>query len=162
MLFRVLTSPAGYENSGKTGPSQAREMQTLSDRRRFYPDIPDNIIIGDEDNVYDYIMSMPEGPDKDIALAELYNERTDPRYWYGEEEPRKFVRSTSSWVGDINYDPRTRTLSTGGYDVYGVEPEVAAQVLEGNYATGHGSVGRSLINLWRLKGFGKNAGKGVL
>lgn len=162
MLFRVLTG-AGYgHNSGASGNPLARQMQTLSERRMNYPDIPDNILVGDEDDVYDYIMSLPPGPEQEIALAELQRELEKPQYWYGEPKPRQDVVSSSSWVGDIEYDPRTRTLSTGGYDVYGVEPEVAAKVLSGTYSSGNGSVGRSLINLWRLKGFGQNAGKGPL
>lgn len=163
MLFRVLTG-AGYGgNSGAAGNHLAREMQTLSERRLMYPDIPDNVLIGDENNVYDYIMSMPEGPDKEIALAELSNEMSKPQYWYGEDVPRdNTLRSSSSWVSDIDYDPRTRTFKSGNYEVYGVEPEVAAAVLNGTYSSGNGSVGRSLINLWRLKGWGKNSGKGPL
>lgn len=157
MLFRVLTGAGYTHNSGAAGNPLARQMQTLSERRMNYPDIPDNILVGDEDDVYDYIMSMPPGPDREVALLELAQERAKPQYWYGEDQPRDpILRSSSSWVGDIEYDPRTGTLSTGGYDVYGVEPEVAAKVLSGQYSTGNGSVGRSLINLWRLKGHGIN------
>ena len=157
MLFRVLTGAGFGGNSAQSGNAKARDMQTLSERRMNYPNIPDNILVGDEDNVYDYIMSMPPGPDREVALLELAQERAKPQYWYGEDQPRDpILRSSSSWVGDIEYDPRTGTLSTGGYDVYGVTPDIAAKVLNGQYASGNGSVGRSLINLWRLKGHGIN------
>ena len=164
MLFTVLTG-AGSHNTGQTGsPFLAREMQRLSDRRAMLPSIPDAVIQSDEQNLYDYVMSMPEGPAKDIAIEELMQERAKPEYWYGESRPREpTLASSSSWVEDIYYDPKNKLLTMGGrYPVYGVEPDEVAAVLNGNYSTGNGSVGRSLINLWRLKGWGKNMGKGPL
>ena len=157
MLFRVLTGAGYSHNSGASGNPLARQMQTLSERRMNYPDIPDNILIGDEDDVYDYIMSMPPGPDREVALLELARERSKPQYWYGEDTPRDpILRSSSSWVNDIQYNPRTQVLTMDGYSVGGVTPDEAGAVLNGQYSTGNGSVGRSLINLWRLKGTGKN------
>lgn len=158
MLFRVLTG-AGYGgNSGATGLKQARVMQPLSERRSMLPTIPDTVIQGDEQNLYDYVMSMPEGPVKDLAIDELMDERLNPKYWYGDETPRDHsLRSSSSWVGDLNYDPRTGVLQMGKYAVI-ADPDDVTRVLNGNYHT-YGSVGRSLINLWRNQGFGINAGK---
>ena len=159
MLFRVLTG-AGTHNSGQSGNPLAREMQTLSDRQMVLRSLPYDIQQASEDNLYDYVMSMPPGPDREIALLELANERSKPQYWYGNDKPRDpSLRSSSSWVGDIEYDPSTEELSMGGYTVFGVTPKEAAQVLNGNYSTGNGSVGRSLINLWRLKGWGEQQGK---
>lgn len=157
MLFKVLTG--GSYNAGKGGNPRAREMQTVSERKRMLANIPDNIMIGDEDDVYRYVMSLPEGPAKRLAVSELATEREAMPYWYGDEVPRDpTLKSTSSWVHDIQYNPRTKILSMDGYSVGGVEPEVAAAVLNGEYSTGNGSVGRSLINLWRLKGWGANSG----
>lgn len=157
MLFRVLTGAGFGHNSASSGNPNARDMQTISERRMIYPNIPDNVLVGDEDNVYDYIMSMPPGPDREVALLELARERAKPEYWYGEDQPRDpILRSSSSWVNDIQYNPRTQILTMDGYSVGGVSPDEASAVLNGQYSTGNGSVGRSLINLWRLKGTGKN------
>lgn len=164
MIFTVLTGGGSF-NAGQTGNPLAREMQKLSDRRAMLPDVPDNIIVGDEGDLYRYAMSLPAGPLQDRVLEEVANEQSNPKYWYGQDTPRDpSLASSSSWVDDIQYNPRTRTLVTGGgrYSVGGVDPETAAAVLNGHYSTGNGSVGRSLINLWRLKGWGKNSGKGPL
>jgi hypothetical protein len=158
MLFRVLTG-AGYGgNSGATGNREARVIQPLSERRMMLSSIPDSVVEADEDNLYNYVMSMPEGPAKEIAIDEMMTERMSPKYWYGDETPRDHtLRSSSSWVGDLDYDPNTGVLRMGKYMVI-ADPADVTRVLNGNYHT-TGSVGRSLINLWRNQGFGDNYGK---
>ena len=157
MLFRVLTGAGLGHNAGAGGNNNARDMQTLSERRSVLSSLPYEYQQADEDSMYEYVMSMPPGPDREVALLELANERSKPQYWYGEDKPRDpILTSSSSWVHDIQYDPSTEELSMDGYTVYGVTPEDAAKVLRGRYLSGNGSVGRSLINLWRTKGFGIN------
>lgn len=160
MLFNVLRG-ASY-NGNASGNALARDMQTLSYRKSLLPSLPVHWVEDlDERELYQTVMSMPEGPLKEQAYIELMNERSRPQYWYGDTQPRQNTVSSSSWVGPIQYDPTTQVLTMNGYVVQGVTPEDASAVLNGTYSTGQGSVGRSLINLWRLKGTGKNAAIGV-
>lgn len=155
MLFNVLRG-ASY-NGGQSGNPLARDMQSLSQRKSWLPTLPNSWVEDlDERELYQAVMEMPEGPLKDQAYIELMNERSRPQYWYGDTQPRQGVVSSSSWVGPIQYDPVTEVLTMDGYSVQNVSPEEASAVLNGRYSTGNGSVGRSLINLWRLKGTGIN------
>lgn len=163
MLFKVLTSPGGSYNAGQGGNPLARNMQTISERRTMLAGLPADISPEESDAfIYDAIMSMPPGPDKVKALVAYQNERNAMPYWIDERVPRDpTLKSSSSWVGDIEYDPETQILTMGGYSCPAT-PEQAAQVLNGRYLSGNGSVGRSLMNLWRTEGWGSNAGKGPL
>lgn len=163
MLFKVLTSPNGSYNVGQGGNPNARSLQRLSERRQLLAGLPASIPIEESDEfIYDAIMSMPPGPDKVRAIVAYQNERNAMPYWYGDEAPRDpTLKSSSSWVGDIEYDPKTEILRMGNYECPAT-PYEAEQVLNGKYLSGHGSVGRSLMNLWRTRGWGKNNSKGPL
>lgn len=158
MLFRVLTGAGFGGNSGAAGNPEARVIQPLSERRQILTVIPNDVVEANEDELYKYVMSLPEGPYKDIAVDEMMEERMDPKYWYGDKYPRDHaLRSSSSWVQDLNYNPDTGVLRMGKYSVI-ADPDDVTRVLNGNYHT-YGSVGRSLINLWRNQGSGINYGK---
>lgn len=164
MLFNVLTGAGLSHNIGRSGNPLARQMQTLAYRRSLLPSLPARWVEDlDERELYEAVMSMPPGPARQQAYIELINERSRPEYWYGDTSPRDpSLKSSSSWVGSIQYDPTTKVLTANGYSVPNVEPEDAAKVLNGEYYRNDGSVGGSINNLWRVLGTGINKGKPVV
>lgn len=103
-IFNVLTSKG---NVLKSGDRRAAERQTkvehdkLLDIRTF----PE----------YKTIMSMPPGPQRTMAIAALnakaqLMEKEYPKYW-NDKYPRRPIGQSSSWVGDVDYDPYSQVMS---------------------------------------------------
>ena len=60
-------------------------------------------------------MSMPPGPQRVMAIRALnakaqLMEKEYPKYW-NDEYPRRSVSQSSSWVGDIAYDPYSQVMN---------------------------------------------------
>lgn len=106
-IFNVLTSKGAIGNALKSGDRRAAERQTkvehdkLLDIRTF----PE----------YKTIMSMPPGPQRAMAIAALnakaqLMEKEYPKYW-NDQYPRRPISQSSSWVGDVDYDPYSKVMS---------------------------------------------------
>lgn len=139
MLFRVLTSKSGSNNAAKSGLPEAREMQSDAEHERLL-DITQH-------PRYSQIMALPNGPAKMMMYKALEaevkaNEKANPKYWKTESEPRRYLSHSSSWVGNVNYDPYSKimTVDLGGkqYSYPNVEPDGVARLLNS------GSLGKFL------------------
>lgn len=151
MLFNILTGPNYSYNALKSGNPLARERQTQAEHDELLD--PRNL-----PDYYDLVLAgMPPAALK--AAAEI-REAESPKYW-NDPRPRRPIQSSSSWVQGLQYDPISQVLTMNGY-ACAATPEDVQKILEGNYLSGNGSVGRSLMNLWRTKGTGKNSGLGAL
>lgn len=151
MLFNILTGPNYSYNALKSGNPLARERQTQAEHDELLD--PRNL-----PDYYDLVLAgMPPAALK--AAAEI-REAESPKYW-NDPRPRRPIQSSSSWVQGLQYDPISQILTMNGYSC-AATPEDVQKILEGNYLSGNGSVGRSLMNLWRTKGTGKNSGLGAL
>lgn len=118
MIFEVLTVGKDGHNSGLThGPNinKARYMQSPSDHYALL----DPMHYSDLAKQYTAALAMPDGLAKRTAIlalqmqAEQY-EKKDPRYWVDDDRPRvNGVNSSSSWVGNIRYEPPRGGVGTG-------------------------------------------------
>ena len=118
MLFEVLSVGKDIHNGKLSqGPNinKARYMQTPTDHYALldpmhYPDLAKQ---------YTAALAMPEGPVKRWTILALKMqaeqlEKKDPRYWVDDEYPRvNGVNSSSSWVGNIRYEPPKGGVGTG-------------------------------------------------
>ena len=129
MLFTVSTG-AKYlaGNALKSGDRSATRMQSDDEHRR--------LIDPKEQPEYAAISKMPNGPQKQLALNALVTkckvrERQNPKYWRNDERPRRPIAQSSSWVGDISFDPNRNMITIALGDkgakksVYGSEKDVA-------------------------------------
>lgn len=132
MLFSVLTSQGGTGNALKSGDRNATKRQTKEEHDKLLDirTLPK----------YQEILAMPPGPQKSLAIAALnaeaeLREREYVKYW-NDQYPRRPISQSSSWVGDVNYDPYSQILSVnlGGkvYDYPNVTPEGAARFMNSN------------------------------
>lgn len=140
-IFNVLTSKGTIGNALKSGDRRAAERQTklehdkLLDIRTF----PE----------YKTVMSMPPGPQRAMAIAALNAkaqliEKEYPKYW-NDQYPRRPISQSSSWVGDVDYDPYSKVMSVdvGGktYSYPGQSADDVANFINskslGNYFNDH-------------------------
>lgn len=138
MLFNVLTGKGLTHNSMKSGDRRATERQTKEEHDKLLDirTLPS----------YRHVLAMPPGPQKSIAIAALnaeaaIREREYAKYW-NDRLPRREISQSSSWVGNVQYDPDTQTamIDLGGklYTYPGVTPEGLARMLNS------GSLGKFL------------------
>lgn len=132
MLFEVLTG--GGHNNGGTGPRDAAFMQTQYEHDAmmepvYWPDLLAQ---------YRQALALPPGPVRSATLEYLKSEAESrearaPKYWYTGNTERPKHGQTSSWVGNIDYDPRARTanIQMGDkiYTYVGVSPDRMAELL---------------------------------
>lgn len=107
MLFNVLTSKGGTGNALKSGDRLATQRQTQAEHNKLLDirTMPE----------YQAVMSMPPGPQRAMAIRALnakaqLMEKEYPKYW-NDEYPRRPITQSSSWVGDIDYDPYSKVMT---------------------------------------------------
>lgn len=129
MIFNVLTGKALSNNSMKSGERTAAERQSSDEHDRLL-DI--RTLPG-----YEQVISMPNGPQKMMAIAALnaeakLREREYAKYW-NDQIPRRSISQSSSWVGDVDYDPYSQlmTVSVDGktYSYPNKSPDEVADLL---------------------------------
>ena len=148
MLFNVLTSKGGTGNALKSGDRRATERQTKSE----HDDLLDISSLPE----YKAVMAMPPGPQRDMAIKALnaeaqLMEKGYPKYWE-DEYPRRTISQSSSWVGNVDYDPVSKVmniqLGNKTYSYPNVSPEGAARFLNSD------SLGKFLNNVKPYTGQG--------
>ena len=148
MLFNVLTSKGGTGNALKSGDRRATERQTKSEH--------DNLLDISSLPEYKAVMAMPPGPQRDMAIRALNAEaqlieKDYPKYWE-DEYPRRPISQSSSWVGNVDYDPVSKVmniqLGNKTYSYPNVSPEGAARFLNSD------SLGKFLNNVKPYTGQG--------
>lgn len=107
MLFNVLTSKGGTGNALKSGDRLATQRQTQAEHNKLL-----NISSLPE---YTAVMSMPPGPQRVMAIRALnakaqLMEKEYPKYW-NDEYPRRAISQSSSFIGDVNYDPYSQVMN---------------------------------------------------
>lgn len=107
MLFNVLTSKGGTGNALKSGDRLATQRQTQAEHNKLLDirSLPE----------YTAVMSMPPGPQRVMAIKALnakaqLMEKEYPKYW-NDEYPRRAITQSSSWVGNIDYDPYSKVMT---------------------------------------------------
>ena len=137
ITFNVLTSKSGTNNAAKSGNRLATERQTQVQHN----DLLDIRTMPG----YDAAMKLPRLLRSPLLFAlkkgaEL-RERQFPKYW-DDRLPRREISQSSSWVGNVQYDPDTQTalIDLGGklYTYPGVTPDGLARMLNS------GSLGKFL------------------
>lgn len=147
-IFNVLTSKGGTGNALKSGDRLATERQTQSEHDKLLDisSLPE----------YQAVMAMPPGPQRDMAIKALnaeaqLMEKEYPKYW-NDEYPRRPISQSSSWVGNVQYDPSSQVmniqLGNKTYSYPNVSPEGAARFLNSD------SLGRFLNNVKPYTGQG--------
>ena len=107
MLFNVLTSKGGTGNALKSGDRLATERQTQAEHNKLL-----NISSLPE---YKAVISMPPGLQRVMAIRALnakaqLMEKEFPKYW-NDEYPRRPITQSSSFIGDVNYDPYSQVMN---------------------------------------------------
>lgn len=108
MKFTVNNGNPSFSNNAlKSGNRLATYRQTQQE----HDDLLDISNLPD----YPYYVTMPEGPEKEefknyLVVQAIQREKDDPKYW-DEEEPRKPISQSSSWVGDIEYNPDNNLIT---------------------------------------------------
>lgn len=107
MLFNVLTSKGGTGNALKSGDRLATQRQTQVEHNKLLDirSLPE----------YTAVMSMPPGPQRVMAIKALnakaqLMEKDYPKYW-NDEYPRRPITQSSSFIGDVNYDPYSQVMN---------------------------------------------------
>ena len=137
ITFNVLTANSGTGNASKSGNRLATERQTPIE----HADLLDIRTLPG----YDTAMKAPKILRSPLlyALQKAANmrERHFPKYW-DDKVPRRAISQSSSWVGNVQYDPDTQTalIDLGGklYSYPGVTPEGLSHLLNS------GSLGKFL------------------
>ncbi len=106
-IFNVLTSKGGTGNAIKSGDRQATIRQSSNEHN----DLLDISSFPE----YKAVMAMPPGPQKAMAIAALnakaqLREREYAKYW-NDEYPRRPISQSSSWVGNVDYDPESKVMN---------------------------------------------------
>ena len=106
-IFNVLTSKGGTGNALKSGDRLATQRQTQAEHNKLL-----NIRSLPE---YTAVMSMPPGPQRQMAIRALNAkaqliEKEFPKYW-NDEYPRRSISQSSSFIGDVNYDPYSQVMN---------------------------------------------------
>lgn len=131
MLFEVLS---GGHNNGGSGVKDAAYMQSEALHERllepeYWPELREQYALAEK---------LPDGAVKSSTLEYLKsmaeaNEARYPKYWYDGNTERPKHGQTSSWVGNIDYDPRSGTanIQMGDkiYTYMGVTPGRMAELL---------------------------------
>lgn len=107
MLFNVLTSKGGTGNALKSGDRLATQRQTQAEHNKLLDirSLPE----------YTAVMSMPPGPQRVMAIKALnakaqLMEKEFPKYW-NDDYPRRPITQSSSFIGDVNYDPYSQVMN---------------------------------------------------
>lgn len=107
MLFNVLTSKGGTGNALKSGDRLATQRQTQAEHNKLLDirSLPE----------YTAVMAMPPGPQRVMAIRALnakaqLMEKEFPKYW-NDEYPRRPITQSSSFIGDVNYDPYSQVMN---------------------------------------------------
>ena len=127
MLFEIMTGDGNI----RSGNRKAVARQTQQEHERYL----DPKFVFPED--YARIQALEE-PMRSIMMRSLedsakeYEEKDVVEYW-DDERPRRRVTNSSSWVGNIDYDPDTRqagvTIGDKTYTYVNVSPEEMAKLL---------------------------------
>ena len=106
-IFNVLTSKGGTGNALKSGDRLATQRQTQAEHNKLLDirSLPE----------YTAVMSMPPGPQRQMAIRALnakaqLMEKEFPKYW-NDEYPRRPITQSSSFIGDVNYDPYSQVMN---------------------------------------------------
>ena len=135
MLFDIITGKGLSNNVLKSGDRLAAERQTPLEHEELL----------DERNLPGYREAMLlQGPARLMAIQQLraqaaLREAEYPKYW-DDQYPRRDIAQSSSWVGDIDYDPYSNVMQVQlGNKVYTYSktPDQVAQIVNspsiGNY-----------------------------
>ena len=127
MLFDIITGNGLGSNVLKSGDRQATFRQTPQEHEELL----------DERTIPGYQEAMTlQGPARLFAIQQLraqaqLREQESPHYW-DDEYPRRPIDQSSSWVGDINYDPYSNVAQVQlGNKVYSysMSPNRIAEIL---------------------------------
>ena len=127
MLFDIITGNGLGSNVLKSGDRQATFRQTPQEHEELL----------DERTIPGYQEAMTlQGPARLFAIQQLraqaaLREAEYPKYW-DDEYPRRPIDQSSSWVGDINYDPYSNVAQVQlGNKVYAysMSPNRIAEIL---------------------------------
>jgi len=127
MLFDIITGNGLGSNVLKSGDRQATFRQTPQEHEELL----------DERTIPGYQEAMAlQGPARLFAIQQLraqaaLREAEYPKYW-DDEYPRRPIDQSSSWVGDINYDPYSNVAQVQlGNKVYSysMSPNRIAEIL---------------------------------
>ena len=132
IMFRVLTGEGLGDNAALGGERAAVQRQTESEHIRLL----DPATNPETSRDYAQALMLPY-PQRLMAIealkkrAELY-ERSIPEYW-DDMVPRRNVSQSSSWVGDVRYDPASKIayINLGGnwFSYPNVTPDGMARFL---------------------------------
>lgn len=107
MLFNVLTSKGGTGNALKSGDRLATQRQTQAEHNKLLDirSLPE----------YTAVMALPPGPQRIMAIKALnakaqLMEKEYPKYW-NDEYPRRPITQSSSFIGDVGYDPYSKVMT---------------------------------------------------
>ena len=107
MLFNVLTSKGGTGKALKSDDRLATQRQTQAEHNKLLDisSLPE----------YQVVMAMPPGPQRVMAIRALnakaqLMEKEFPKYW-NDEYPRRPITQSSSFIGDVNYDPYSQVMN---------------------------------------------------
>jgi hypothetical protein len=127
MLFDIITGKGLSNNVLKSGDRLAAERQTPLEHEELL----------DERNLPGYREAMMlEGPARLMAIQQLraqaaLREAEYPKYW-DDEVPRRPISQSSSWVGDIDYDPYSNVMQVqlgNKIYTYSKTPDQVAQIV---------------------------------
>jgi hypothetical protein len=127
MLFDIITGKGLSNNVLKSGDRLAAERQTPLEHEELL----------DERNLPGYREAMMlQGPARLMAIQQLraqaaLREAEYPKYW-DDQYPRRDIAQSSSWVGDIDYDPYSNVAQVQlGNKVYTYSktPEQIAEII---------------------------------
>ena len=127
MLFEIITTKGLSNNVLKSGDRLAAERQTPLEHEELL----------DERNLPGYREAMMlQGPARLMAIQQLraqaaLREAEYPKYW-DDQYPRRDIAQSSSWVGDIDYDPYSNVMQVQlGNKVYTYSktPDQVAQIV---------------------------------
>lgn len=107
MKFKVNTGAGLDDNVMKAGNRDATRRQTEFEHNQLLDitTLPS----------YKFYEALPEGPRKELARRQLMRqaikrEQEEAKYW-DDETPREPIFQSSSWVGDIDYDPYANLIT---------------------------------------------------
>lgn len=126
MKFNVMNgNPSLAGNALLAGDRRAAERQTQQEHDALLDitTLPD----------YQKVLMMPPGPQKSLAIAALnaeaeLREAEYPKYW-NDQNPRRPLYQSSSFVGDVDEDPASNILTVRLGDktyTYAAPPSQAA------------------------------------